>query len=184
MDQNRTMDAVTEKASDLDITLNPRRLGAAVFFVRLLMAPFYIGMLGVIALLLAKFAQKLFEAFGGLLAATSQKLIPVTLGLVDLALVANLVSIVAIAGWAQWVAPPRNERRGTLEYEIGRLNFGEVKLKLIASISAITAIQILETFVHVEDYTTREIAWQLAIMLGIAVVGVLLAWTDRLAQKR
>jgi uncharacterized protein (TIGR00645 family) len=61
------------------------------------------------------------------------------------------------------------------------MDFATVKLRLIGSIVAIAAISILETFVHIDEVKTETAAWQLAILLGIGVVGVLLALADRLS---
>ena len=47
---------------------------------------------------------------------------------------------------------------------------------------AIAAIQILETFVHIDEGKPGRAAWRLAILLGIGVVGVLLALADRLSE--
>ena len=47
---------------------------------------------------------------------------------------------------------------------------------------AIAAIQILETFVHIDEVKIQDAAWQLAILLGIGLVGVLLALADKLSE--
>jgi uncharacterized protein (TIGR00645 family) len=61
------------------------------------------------------------------------------------------------------------------------MDFVTVKLRLVGSIVAIASIQILETFVHIKDVPQQNAAWQLAILIGIAFVGVLLAVADRLS---
>ena len=58
-----------------------------------------------------------------------------------------------------------------------------MKLRLVASIAAIAGIQILETFVHIEEVPPIQAMWQLLILLGIAVTGVLLALMDRLTER-
>ena len=70
---------------------------------------------------------------------------------------------------------------------IARIGWGcstsvPVKLRLLGSIVAIAAIQILETFVHIDEVNIEDAAWQLAILIGIGVVGALLALTDRLSD--
>jgi hypothetical protein len=40
----------------------------------------------------------------------------------------------------------------------------------------------LETFVHIDEVNIEDAAWQLAILIGIGVVGALLALTDRLSN--
>jgi uncharacterized protein (TIGR00645 family) len=62
------------------------------------------------------------------------------------------------------------------------MDFVTVKLRLIGSIVAIASIQILETFVHIKDVQGQNAVWQLAILIGIAFVGVLLAVADWLSN--
>ena len=56
------------------------------------------------------------------------------------------------------------------------MDFATVKLRLIGSIAAIAAIQILETFVHIDEVRSQDAGWQLAILLGIGMVGVCWRW--------
>ena len=104
------------------------------------------------------------------------------LGLVDLSLVANLVLIVVLAGWQGFVDPllgtHLDDRPGWLA-----LDFSAIKLKLIGSMAVIAAIAMLESFVHAEALAPATIAWQVAILLSIGMVGVLLALMDRLSHS-
>jgi uncharacterized protein (TIGR00645 family) len=89
---------------------------------------------------------------------------------------------VMFAGWETFVgrllAAKSNDRPNWLRV----LDFTTLKLKLIGSIVAIACIQMLETFVHIDEVKAEDAGWQLAILLGIGVVGVLLALTDRLSE--
>jgi uncharacterized protein (TIGR00645 family) len=151
-----------------------------MYAARWMMVPIYLGLLLSLLLLAEKSIQKLIESVPGLLSADSSETILTVLTLVDLSLVANLVVIVMVSGWQNFVGRllgPREERE--LEW-VGNLDFGAVKLKLIASVAAIAAIQLLETFVHIGQVPKENAMWQLAILLGIGVTGVLLALMDRL----
>jgi uncharacterized protein (TIGR00645 family) len=156
-------------------------LGRAMFATRWIMAPIYLGMLLSLCLVAVKFAQTLFTAMPGVLTMSSNETILTVLTLVDLLLLGNLVVIVMFAGWESFLGrvlrPHTDDQRDWL----GSLDFSAVKLKLIASIVAIAAIQLLETFVHIDEVPKIDAMWQLAILVGIAVTGVLLALMDRLA---
>ena len=117
----------------------------------------------------------------GYLALSSNEAIFVVLTLVDLSLVANLVVIVIFAGWENFVGRLLTAQGDEQPSWLGGMDFATVKLRLIGSIVAIAAIQILETFVHIDEVKPQEAGWQLAILLGIGVVGVLLALADRLS---
>ena len=159
-----------------------RNLGRVMFAARWIVAPIYLGLLVALLLVVVKFVQKLVQTVPGFLDLTTEQAIFFVLTLVDLSLVANLVVIVMFAGWETFVgrllAAKSDDRPNWLRV----LDFTAVKLKLIGCIVAIAAIQILETFVHIEEVKIQDAAWQLAILLGIGVVGVLLAVTDRLSE--
>jgi len=161
-----------------------RNMGRVMFAARWLVAPIYLGLLVVLALLAVKFVQKLVMAVPLVLGMTSNDLILAALALVDLSLVANLVAIVIYAGWSNFVGPLLRDPAERDAAWAGDLDFSAVKLKLIGSIAAIAAIQILESFLHIDDVPKQDAAWQLAILLGIGVTGVLLAAMDRIGGHK
>ena len=146
-----------------------------MFAARWIMAPIYIGLLLALVMVVVKFVQKLVEAVPGFLALSSSDAIFLVLTLVDLSLVANLVVIVIFAGWANFVGR-------LLASELDGVEVATVKRRLIGSIVAIAAMQILETFVQIAEIKVQDAAWQLAILLGIGLVGVLLALADKLSE--
>jgi uncharacterized protein (TIGR00645 family) len=161
-----------------------RNMGRAVFAARWLLAPIYLGLLVVLAMLAVKFVQRLVIAVPLLLGMTSNDLILTALALVDLSLLANLVVIVIFAGWTNFVGPLLHDPGERDSAWASNLDFSAVKLKLIGSMATIAAIQILESFVHIADMDKSEAAWQLAILLGITVTGVLLAVMDRISNHK
>jgi len=161
-----------------------RNMGRVMFAARWLMAPIYLGLLVVLALVAVKFVQDLVLEVPLVLSMTTSDLILEVLTLVDLSLVANLVVIVIFAGWTNFVGPLLREPGDQDATWVSKLDFSAVKLKLIASVAAIAAIQILETFTHIADVAKPDAAWQLAILIGIGVTGVLLAAMDRIGGDK
>lgn len=154
-----------------------RNLGRAFFATRWLVAPIYIGLFLAVVLIAVKFIQQLILALRGFLQLSTAEAIMAVLQLVDLALVANLVLIVMFAGWVSVIGPLlTGDRPG-----FGAVGFTAVKLRLIGSIVAIAAILLLETFIHIDQVPVVQAMWQLAILLGIGLTGVLLALMDKLA---
>jgi uncharacterized protein (TIGR00645 family) len=88
---------------------------------------------------------------------------------------------VIFAGWENFVGRLLASHSTDGPGWLGGIDFATVKLRLIGSVVAIAAIQILETFVHIDEMKSQDAAWQLAILLGIGLVGVLLALADRLS---
>lgn len=159
-----------------------RNLGRGMFAARWLMAPIYIGLLFALALIVVKFVQVLVQSLPGFLQLSSKEAIFFVLNLVDMSLVANLVVIMIFAGWENFVGRLLSLQPGDQPAWLGGLDFSTLKLRLIGSIVAIITIEILETFMHVGEVPVQQAAWQLAILLGIGLVGVLLALTDRLSS--
>lgn len=147
---------------------------------RWLVAPLYLGLLGALFLVAVKFLQKLVLAFPRILSMDTGETILLALTLIDLALVGNLLMIVMFTGWETYVGPPLSGARAR---GMSGLDFSAVKLKLFASMTAIGGIQALETLVHIDQTPKADAMWQLAILLGIAVIGVLLAWMDRIGGE-
>lgn len=160
-----------------------RNLGRAMFVARWIMAPFYLGLLAALLLVVVKFVQKLVQAVPVIMNQSSNETIFTILTLVDLSLVANLVVIVIFAGWENFVGRLLEAQPGERPSWLSALDFGSVKLKLLGSIAAIAAIQILETFVHIDEVKKDDAVLQLVILLGIGVLGVLLAVTDRIGAN-
>jgi len=159
-----------------------RNVGRVMFAARWIMAPIYLGLLVALVLVVVKFVQKLVQAVPGFLALSSNEAIFLVLTFVDLSLVANLVVIVVFAGWENFVGRLLIAQSGDRPEWMGGLDFATVKLRLIGSVAAIAAVQILETFVHIDEVKSQDAAWQLAILLGIGLLGVLLALADRLSD--
>lgn len=154
-----------------------RNLGRVLLATRWLMAPIYVGLLASVVLLAFKFLQKFVLSLSTLLSDSATEEMLGVLQLIDIALVANLVLTVVFAGWESVIGPLLAGTRSGFS----GIGFGAVKLRLVSSIAAIAAIQILETFIHFDQTMAAQALWQLAILLGIGALGVLLALMDKLA---
>jgi uncharacterized protein (TIGR00645 family) len=161
-----------------------RNVGRMMFVTRWVMAPIYLGLVAVLLLLAIKFVQKLVETVPQVLRLDTSDTILAALMLVDIALVANLVVIVMFAGWDNFVGRLLRHSGEAESDWIGKLDFSSLKLRLFASIAAIAAIQLLETFTHISSVAKQDAAWQLAILLGVGVTGVLLAVIDRISEGK
>jgi uncharacterized protein (TIGR00645 family) len=62
----------------------------------------------------------------------------------------------------------------------GKVDFAGLKIKLIASIVAISGIHLLKIFMDIGKYQEREIMWMVIIHVVFVVSGVLLALMDRI----
>ena len=66
---------------------------------------------------------------------------------------------------------------------MGKVDFSDLKLKLIASIVAISGINLLEIFMDIKSVSDREVQWMIIVHLVFIISGVLLAIMDFIASK-
>ncbi len=155
-----------------------------LFRSRWLLAPFFIGLIVAIVALLLKFAKELALLVGTLLHLEGSELIVSILSLVDTALIASLLLIIAFSGYENFVS-----RIGIGEHEdrpawMGKVGFADLKIKLMGAIVAISAVELLKGFINVEQYTNEQLGWKVGIHLTFVVSGVLFAVTDRIAEGK
>jgi uncharacterized protein (TIGR00645 family) len=152
-----------------------------IFASRWLLAPLYLGLTVSLLLLLFKFAQRTVELVYKSGAEDANKLITGILSLVDVSLMGNLLVLVMFAGYENFVSRFGEVTKGNRPDWMGNVGFGTLKLKLMTSIIAVTAIHMLEDFMHVAEIDNRELGWSVGILLAFVVSGLLLALMDRLS---
>ncbi len=103
--------------------------------------------------------------------------------LVDLSLVGNLLLMVVFAGYENFVSKIDVKDHEDRPEWMGKLDFSGLKIKLIASIVAISGIELLKSFVEINSISDRELMWKVGIHLTFVVSGVLLAWMDKIAAS-
>lgn len=166
------------------IRLAERMIEQVIFSGRWILAPIYAGLIAGLIALLVKFAQKTFELVLHIGATSGDDAIVGVLGLIDLALMAGLVVMVMFAGYENFVSKLDLEGHQDQPGWMGRVDFGDLKLKLMASIVAISAIHVLESFMNIEHLSDRDLAWSVGIHMSFVVSGVLLALMERLSGEK
>jgi uncharacterized protein (TIGR00645 family) len=169
-----------------------RVLEGGLFASRWLMAPFYVGLVAALAALMVVFFQQLVIELpaiwtintktGGYMSA--EKAILFALTLIDLSLAANLVLIVIFSGYENFVSKIDIGDHEDRPEWMGTVDFSGLKLKLIASIVAISGIALLKAFLELGDHKDFDVTaqnrlmWQVIVHLTFVVSGVLLAVMD------
>ena len=153
-----------------------------IFASRWLLAPFYVGLVGAIVLLLFKFVEEFINLLPVVLTGEGSQVMAGVLTLVDVALVANLLIIIIFAGYENFVSKIDTGDNVDRPDWMGNVSFSELKLKVIASIVAISGIELLKAFVNVGAYTNEQLAWKVGLHMAFVVSGVLFAVMDRLTE--
>lgn len=160
-----------------------RLLERFLFASRWLLAPFFILLtLGLLALVF-KALQHTWTFVVQLPSESESEVIVAVLGYIDLTLTALLIVIVILAGYESFVSRFTLDEDGYRPAWLTKVDFSGLKLRLLSSIVAISAIQLLRLFLDVSETSNRDLAWSVGIHLTFVLSSVLLALTDRLAAR-
>ena len=163
-----------------------RTLELWLFRARWLMAPFYLGLVLALGALLVVFAAEAWHEIAGLASMKPEGAILMALSLIDLSLAGNLLLIVIFSGYENFVSRIDTGDDEDRPEWMGAVDFSGLKLKLMASIAAISAIALLRAFMQLaegEAMNQRTLAWLVGLHLTFVISGVLLAVMDWIAGK-
>jgi uncharacterized protein (TIGR00645 family) len=158
-------------------------LEKGLFASRWLVAPFYIGLVFALLILLVSFMNELCHYLVNLSELTPNRAILATLSLIDLSLAANLLLIVIFSGYENFVSKLDLGNHVDRPEWMGTVDFSALKLKLVASMVAISGIHLLKVFMDVDEIPERQTYWMITIHMVFVISGVLLALTDFIAAK-
>lgn len=155
-----------------------------MFKSRWLLAPFFFGLIIAIVVMLLKFGKQLFTLFSMLGGAGEYDIIITVLSLIDSALIAILLLIIAFSGYENFVS-----KIGVGDHEdrpswMGKVGFTDLKVKLMGAIVAISAIELLKAFIAADKLSNTQLAWRVGIHIAFVVSGVLFALTDRIIDAK
>ena len=154
-----------------------------LFNSRWLMAPFYLGLVVSLAVMLYKFLVLMVEFVGHLRSLTEADIILGALSLIDVTLMGNLILIVVFSGYENFVS--RIDPQGHPDWPewMTKIDFGALKQKLLASIVAISAIQVLKAFMNLDaSFSPERLGWLVGIHLVFVASTLVLAFADRISD--
>lgn len=167
-----------------------KMLEAILFKSRWLLAPFYIGLVLSLMLLLGAFIAELIHVMPQLLDLTHmdpEEVILAVLSLIDLSLAGNLVVILIFSGYENFVSKINTENAEDRPSWMGTLDFSGLKMKLIGSIVAISAISLLRAFMTITDSDApldeRKMLWMLILHLTFVGSGLMFAMMDYIGNR-
>jgi uncharacterized protein (TIGR00645 family) len=158
-----------------------------LFAARWLLAPIYFGMVFALAALLVVFARELISELMHIASLRSEQVILFALSLIDLSLTGSLLLIVIFSGYENFVSKIHVEDHEDRPSWMGTVDFSGLKIKLIASIVAISGIALLRSFLTLGDsgvpLESGRLLWMVTIHLTFVVSGVMLAIMDWIESK-
>lgn len=154
-----------------------------IFRSRWLLAPFFVGLLVAIIVLLVKFVKELGYLITKLFVIEADEAIVSILTLVDTALIATLLLIITFSGYENFVSKLSVGDHEDRPAWMGKVGFSDLKIKLIGAIVAISAVELLKAFINVHQLTNEQLAWKVGIHLTFVISGVLFAVTDWVVEN-
>ncbi|HCN17521.1 MAG: TIGR00645 family protein [Psychrobacter sp.] len=160
-----------------------RYLEKMIFNSRWILAPFYLGLVLGIILLFIKFVQKLWYMFADIIVASEASVIVDILVLVDISLVASLLLIIIFSGYEIFVSKIDTGTHDDRPSWMGKVDFSGLKLKVIGAIVAISAIDLLKSFMDITskmgEVDADKLMWKVIIHMTFVISGLLFAVMDK-----
>ncbi|WED78406.1 YqhA family protein [Aeromonas allosaccharophila] len=150
---------------------------------RLMMFPFYVCILVCVALLMVKFAMQLYLLCTNIIEIHYMDLITGVLTLVDFVLVAQMLILVAVCGYVQFIQT-QEQREAIGDNWLSKINFASLKLIVINSLVTIAGVEVLKAFL--EDGITNEVEmkWSVVVFLAFSLAALIYAVTERMADHK
>jgi uncharacterized protein (TIGR00645 family) len=160
-----------------------RAFEAVIFNSRWLVAPYLVGLIVGLAALLYQFVVKLVAFVLAINTVTHEEVIVGILNLVDLSLTANLVLIVICSSYENFLAPIDAAAHPDWPEGLIGVGFSGLKQKLLGSIVAIAAVNVLEWFMDIDRHVDNaKLVWVVGILLAFAAAMLVLAIADRVGS--
>ena len=107
------------------------------------------------------------------------------LALVDMSLVGSLLLMIIFSGYEIFVSKIDVGDHEDRPDWMGKVDFSGLKLKVIGAIVAISAIDLLKTFMNIPaeltEENSRSILWKVVVHMTFVVSGLIFALMDKIA---
>jgi uncharacterized protein (TIGR00645 family) len=158
-----------------------RSIEKLLFSSRWILAPVYIGLSLALVALGVKFFQEVIHVLGHIWTMKESDMVLTILALIDMVLVASLVVMVMFSGYENFVSridiDEDTEKLGWL----GKLDAGTLKLKVAASIVAISSIHLLRAFMNAPQIPNDKLMWYVIMHLTFVVSAVMMGVLDKMS---
>jgi uncharacterized protein (TIGR00645 family) len=151
-----------------------------LFMSRWILAPIFLGLSLALIALGFKFFQEAWHIFEKLVSMDEGAMVLRVLAMIDIALVATLIIMVMFSGYENFVSTIDSKGTDTLNW-LGKLDAGTLKLKVAASIVAISSIHLLRVFINAEQIDNTKIMWYVILHMTFVLSAVLLGVLDRIS---
>ena len=158
-----------------------KHLERLIFASRWLLAPVYLGLSLALIALGVKFFQEAFHVMSHIWTITESDLVLTVLAMIDLVLVGSLIVMVMFSGYENFVSRLDVAADGDQLGWLGKLDAGTLKLKVAASIVAISSIHLLRIFMNAQQIDNDKLLWYVILHMTFVFSALLLGFLDKMA---
>lgn len=155
-----------------------------IFSSRWFQAPLYLGLIVAGLLYTYKFLVELIHLVTMVNTITEEVLMLGVLTLVDITMVANLLVMVIIGGYATFVSRIDLQGHADKPDWLDKIDAGALKVKLATALIGISGIHLLKSFINIKEKSTDQIMWQVIIHVVFLLSSVMLAYTEKLLHEK
>lgn len=163
-----------------------RAFERGLFAARWLIAPMYVGLIFCLIMLLYILVKYVILVAMRLPEMTVHEAVVATLSFIDLTLIVNLVLIVLYTGFENFVSKMDLGDHDDRPAWLGQFDFTGLKLKLFATIVAITGIELLKAFMDLREtghVNPQALTW-LAMIHGLFLLTTLVSALSQWLEMR
>lgn len=151
---------------------------------RWLLTPFYLGLILVVVALGVTFFRELLHLYQIVFSAGEAEVVLLVLSLVDVVLVANLIIMVMISGYENFVSDIAVGEDEEAPEWLGKIDAGNLKVKVAAAIVAISSIHLLRAFLNINELSESKIILLMVLHLVFVFSALLLAYLDKISSHK
>lgn len=152
-----------------------------LFASRWLLAPIFLGLSVTLIALIIKFFEELYHTLTTILSLSEAELILHILSMIDMALVGSLIVMVMFSSYENFASKIDLEEGAEKLDWLGKLDSGSLKLKVAASIVAISSIHLLQKFMEAQTIPDNKLMWYVIIHMTFVVSALMMAFLDKIA---
>ena len=178
----------------LEPTAVPPRLkplSILIFGSRWLQMPLYLGLIVAQVVYVYLFLKELWHLVTHAGSFGEQEIMLVVLGLIDVVMISNLLTMVVIGGYETFVSRLNLEGHPDQPEWLSHVNAGILKVKLAMAIIGISSIHLLRTFIEAATIgmpdatiTSAAVMWQTVIHSAFILSAIGIAYVDRMTQVK
>jgi len=149
---------------------------------RWLLAPVYLGLSLALIALMIKFFQEVWHLFAHIFTSTEAEVVLVVLSLIDISLVGGLLVMVMMSGYENFVSELDSKGEGETLSWLGKMDASSLKMKVAASIVAISSIHLLRVFMNMDNVDSQKLMWYVIVHLTFVASAFAMGALDRITR--